>query len=303
MLNLEQNFRNYFGTAALPALDQIFFDEYDQAEDVRSKLFQIESTDRELVQTTEMTSLGLFTATAEGEIANQDSFNQGYSKNFSVNKYAKRIGISEEMMDDDRWSLCAKMVKSLARSAKETKNLLAMNILNNAFSAEKSADGVAIISASHPSEVGNQSNTLASAADLAVASLKEAETVFRNMKDSRGKRLLIKPKYLLVSESDRHAAIEIVQSPYKSGSADNNINSIGADGGLTVISSPYLTDTDAWFLLSDPMEHGLKIFERQALSTKTHADDSAGVLYYIAKFREALGCDKWRGIVGTAGNG
>jgi hypothetical protein len=301
MLNLQQNFRNFFGVDALPALDEVYFDEYQQAEDPRSKLFSIESTDRELIQTQEVTSLGLFTVTGEGEIANKDQFSQGYPKNFTVSKYAKAIGISDEMMADDRWALISKMVKSLARSAKETEIVLAMNVLNNAFGSEKSADGIAIISASHPSEVGNQSNTLSVAADLSYTSAQEMEKLFREAKDSRGKRLLLKPKVVLVSESERHNAIEIFQSPYKANTANNNVNSLGQGGQLEILSSPYLTDSDAWFMLADPMDHGLKIFERQKMSTKTSEDTLAGVLYYKAEFRQALGCDKWRGIAGTAG--
>lgn len=299
-LNLEQNFRNFFGVSALPALDEIFFDHYEQAEDPRSKLFNMESTDREIMQKAGVTSLGLLNVTAESEQAPKDSFNQSYYKTYTVQKYAKAIGISDEMIQDDRFDMISKMVKSLARSSRETQLFSAMNIFNNSFSSEQSWDGVAIISASHPTEVGNQSNSL-TAADLSYSSLAVAEQAFRSVQDGRGKQLLIKPRILLVSESDRQNALEIVQSPYKAGTANNNINALGADGGLTVISSPYLTDTDAWFLLADPMDHGLRIVDRQSLTTKMDEDVLAGVLYYKAQYRQALGCDEWRGIFGNTG--
>ena len=299
-LNLEQNFRNFFGVDALPALDEIFFDNYEQAEDPRKMLFNMESTDRELVQKAGVTSLGLLNIVSEASQAPKDSFNQSFSKNYSILKYAKAIGISDEMIQDDRFDMIAKMVKSLARSSRETQQFTAMNIFNNAFGSEQSWDGVSIISASHPTEVGNQSNLL-TAADLSYSSLAVAEQLFRSFQDGRGNQLLIKPKYLLVSESDRQNAIEIVQSPYKAGTANNNVNALGVDGGLTVISSPYLTDSDAWFLLSDPMDHGLRIIDRQSLTTKMDEDVLAGVMYYKAQYRQALGCDEWRGIAGNQG--
>jgi hypothetical protein len=299
-LNLELNFRNFFGVSALPALDQLFFDQYEQAEDPRSQLFNMESTDRELVQKAGVTSLGLFGITAESQAAPKDSFNQSYSKNYSAVKYAKVIGISDEMIKDDRLDMISKMVKSLARSARETQQFSAMNIFNNAFGSEQSWDGVSIISASHPTEVGNQSNSL-TAADLSYTSLAVALQSFRKLQDGRGKQLLIKPKILLVSEDDRQNALEIVQSPYKAGTANNNVNALGADGGLIVISSPYLTDTDAWFLLSDPMDHGLRIVDREAMNTKMDEDVIDGVLYYKAEYRQSLGCDEWRGIFGNQG--
>lgn len=300
MLNLEQNFTKLFGVSALPALDEIFFDMFEQAEDPRPKLFNMESTDRELVQKLSITSLGLFNQVSEAEQAPKDSFNQSFSKNYLVYKFAKAIGISDEMIQDDRFDMIAKTVKSLARSARETQLVNAMNIFNNSFTTETSYDGVAIVSASHPTEVGNQSNTITSA-DLAYSSLASAEQVFRQFQDNRGKKLMLKPKILLVSESDRQNAIEIVQSPYKAGTANNNINALGADGGIQVISSPYLTDADSWWLLADPMDHGLRIIDRQALNTKLDEDVLAGVLYYKAQYRQALGCDEWRGIVGVQG--
>ena len=299
-LNLEQNFRNFFGVDALPALDEIFFDSLEQAEDPRSKLFNMESTDREIVQKASVTSLGLLNQVGEAQPAPKDSFNQSYYKTYSVYKYAKTIGISDEMIQDDRFDMISKMVKSLARSSRETQLVNAMNIFNNAFGSETSWDGVAIVSASHPTEVGNQSNTI-TAADLAYSSLASAEQVFRQFSDNRGKKLLLKPRILLVSESDRQNALEIVQSPYKANTANNNINALGADGGLQVISSPYLTDADSWFLLAAPEDHGLRIIDRQSLTTKMDEDVLSGVLYYKAQYRQALGCDEWRGIVGVQG--
>ncbi len=302
MLSLEQNFKNFFGTAALPALDQILFDEYDQAEDPRSKIFNMETTDRELKQVASIASLGLLEQVNEGNQAPADSFTQSYKQNYSVSKYAKKIGITDEMISDDRYEMVSKMVKSLARSVNETKLVSAFSVLNNAFSAQTSYDGVALASASHPTLSGNQSNLLSASADLSYSSLAEAEQVFRQFKDERGKQMLIKPRILLVSESDRQNALEIVQSPYKANTANNNINALGADGGLMVISSPYLTDSDAWFLLSDPQYHGLRIVDHSdGIRTRSWEDIGAGVLYYKVEFREVAGADEWRGLVASPG--
>lgn len=300
MLNLQSNFQDIFGVDALPVLDQLYLDAYQQHEDPRAKLFSMESMDREIAQESSITSLGLFSQVAEAEIAPSDSFAQSFNKTFTALKYAQKIGISEEMIADARFDLISKMVRSLGRSARETQLVLAMNVFNNSFGTQTSWDGVALISASHPSEVGNQSNSLGSV-DLSYATLQDAETVFRKTQDQRGKRLLLKPKYLLVPEESRHEAIEIVKSPYKADSANNNINSTGMDQGLEVISSPFISDTDAWWLLASPEDHGLKIKDRESLNQKIHEDVLAGVMYYKAAYRQAVGACDWRGIVGTAG--
>jgi hypothetical protein len=301
MLNLETNFRNIFGAASLPVLDEVFFDQYEQAEDPRSQLFTMSSMDREIIQSQGITSLGLMSVVSEGEQAPIDSFNQSYSQTFTATKFAKQIGISDELMADARFGLIEKMVRSLGRSARETELVNAFTTFNNAFSSQTSWDGVALISASHTTETGNQSNTLAAAADLSYSSLAEAIQVLRQTKDNRGKHLSIKPKILLVSESDLQNALEVVQSPYKAGTANNNINALGANGGLTVISSPYLTDSDAWFVLADTMDTGLCIYDREGMKTKSFEDTGKGMLYYKCEYRQAIGVDDWRGIVGSPG--
>lgn len=301
MIHLESNFKDLFNSTALPLLDKIMMDEYEMIEDPRPVLFNMESADREIVQNTSLASLGRFEQVQAAEVAPLDEISQSYNKTFRMIKYAKMIAISKEMIRDEKWGLINKSVQSIGRSAKETQLVNAFNVFNGAFSSSltPSFDGVALISASHPSLVGNQSNTLAAQSDLSDTSLKEAERVFRKVQDERGKRLNILPKVLLVAPDNMHNARELTLSPFLPGTANNNINSIGK---YQVIDSPYLTDADAWFLLSEPRDHGLRVITRQELETESDMDKKAGVLYYVADYREAVGADQWRGIVGSDGS-
>lgn len=301
MIHLESNFKDLFNSTALPLLDKIMVDEYEQIEDPRPALFNMESADREIVQNTSLASLGRFEQVSAAEVAPLDELSQSYNKTFRMIKYAKMIAISKEMIRDEKWGLINKAVQSIGRSAKETQLVNAFNVFNGAFSSSLTPafDGVALISASHPSLVGNQSNTLAAQSDLSDTSLKEAERVFRKVQDERGKRLNIMPQCLLVAPDNMHTARELTLSPFLPGTANNNINSIGK---YQVIDSPYLTDTDAWFLLAAPRDHGLRVITRQELETDSDMDKKAGVLYYVADYREAVGADQWRGIVGSDGS-
>lgn len=302
MLNLEANFQDIFGVDALPVLDQLYLDAAEQVEDPRSKIFMMESMDREISQDSSITSLGLFSAVAEAQLAPKDDFAQSFNKTYTAIKYASSIGISSEMIADARFDLIQRMVRSLGRSARETMLVNAMNVYNNSFGTQTSWDGVALVSASHPSLVGNQSNS-AGSVDLSYSALQDAETIFRKTQDQRGKRLLIKPRILLVPEELRHEALELVKSQYKADTANNNINSLGMDGGLEVVSSPFLSDSDAWWLLSGPSFDGFgpKIKDRQGLTQKLHEDVLAGVMYYKSEFRQAIGVSDWRGVVGSSG--
>lgn len=298
---LETNFVDLFNSTALPLLNKVMMDEYEMLEDPRPMLFNMESADREIVQNTSLASLGQFGSVSAAEVAPLDEISQSYKKTFKMITYAKMIAISKEMVRDEKWGLIRKAVESIGRSAKETQCVNAFNVFNGAFSSSltPSFDAVALISASHPSLIGNQSNTLTAQSDLSDTSLKEAERVFRKTKDERGKQLNLIPKCLLVAPDNMHTARELTLSPFLPNSANNNINSIGK---YQVIDSPYLTDIDAWFLLAAPKDHGLRIFTRQQLETESDMDKKARVLYYVADYREAVGADQWRGIVGSDGS-
>jgi phage major head subunit gpT-like protein len=214
--------------------------------------------------------------------------------------YKKMIAITKDMVRDEKWGLINKMVRSIGRSAKETQMQNAFSVYNNAFSSSfPGSDAVALISASHPSPVGNQSNTLATQADLSYSALQEAEQVFVKTKDQVGKQLDIMPAILVVAPFNMHTAKETVGSPFAPGTANNNISSVMQ---YELAVSPYLTDADAWFLQSVPSDHGMRIFERQPLETESDFDKKAHVLYYIGDYREAVGADQWRGIVGSDGS-
>jgi hypothetical protein len=299
-IHLETQFKDLFNTTALPLLDLIMLDEYNSKPDLRPQLFNMESADREIVQNTEIDSLGRFQQVSAGEVAPLDNFAQSYNKTYRMLTYKKMIAITKEMVRDEKWSLINKMVKSIGRSARETQQANAFSVFNNAFSSSfPCSDGVALISASHPSQVGNQSNTLAAQSDLSYTALQEAERVFVNTLDQVGKHLDILPKKLLVNPFNMHTAKETVGSPFAPGSANNNINSVMQ---YEVAVSPYLTDLDAWFLLAAPEDHGLRIYDRQPLETESDFDKKAHVLYYVGDYREAVGADLWRGIVGSDGS-
>jgi phage major head subunit gpT-like protein len=231
--------------------------------------------------------------------------NQGVSKTLKPVKFGLGFSISEEAVADGKWDFIADAVKKMAKSAKESQEISAMNILNNGFASELSADGQFVFDTDHTLPSGlTFRNELSAAADLSATSLEQMlidfETQF--IGDS-GIIYNIKPKVLLVAPSNRRYAQELIGSDLKADTADNNINSLKQDG-LIVVSSPHLTDPDAWFLLADPSETGLRIIERQAIQTKA-AGQSEGFIndsvFYKASYRERVGVTHPMGIFGSPG--
>ena len=111
----------------------------------------------------------------------------------------------------------------------------------------------------------------------------------------------LKPKVLLVAPGSKRYAQELIGSDGKADSADNNLNSLKGDG-LRVVSSPHLTDADAWFLLADPAETGLRIIQRKPMETSAaHEGFATDSIQYKSRYREAIGVTHPFGIYGNEG--
>jgi phage major head subunit gpT-like protein len=223
----------------------------------------------------------------------------------SVVKYGLGFSISEEAVEDGKFDMIADAIQKMAKSALETQEISAMNILNNGFTTELAADGLTIFNASHTLPSGlTFRNQLSTAADLSQSSLDQALTDFETqfVGDS-GIIYRAMPRILLVHPSQRRYAMELVGSDLKPDSADNNMNSLKGEG-LVVVSSPHLTDTDAWFLLADKAETGLRIVNRSGIQTKA-SDEAVGFMndsiFYKSRYREVIGVTHAYGIFGSSG--
>jgi hypothetical protein len=88
----------------------------------------------------------------------------------------------------------------------------------------------------------------------------------------------------------------------RTGTADNDINAIKSMGlipeGYSV--NHYLTDTDAFFLLTDA-PNGLKMFNRSPIKTAFEGDFETGNVRYKARERYSFGFSDPRGIYGSPG--
>jgi hypothetical protein len=180
-----------------------------------------------------------------------------------------------------------------------------MNVFNNAFGSENTADGQDLCASAHTLPSGGTfRNKLASDADLSQSSLSTALSDFEQVfVGDTGIIMNIKPRILLVHPDSKRYALELTGSDLKPDTAENNLNSIKGDG-LMVISSPHLTDADAWFLLSAPEDHDLEIVVRQGISTKAASPDvgfHSDSIFYKASYREVIGAGEAYGVFGTPG--
>ena len=91
--------------------------------------------------------------------------------------YALGFIVTREIYEDDLYGkVGAQKAKALARSMRQTKEIVGANIYNRAFDSNYTGgDGVSLINASHPNVAGGTfSNQIGTAADLSEAALEQA---------------------------------------------------------------------------------------------------------------------------------
>ncbi len=305
---LKQNFSDLYGSSQLPALEWLFRHELPMHEGIRGRLANMKSTQRDVWQMTATHDIDMFVRVEEGEDYSFVTSKQGASKTLSINKYGLGISISEEAIADGKFDELADLMKKLARSAQESREIAFVNLFNNGFSTETTPDGVAAFSASHtfPSS-RTMSNVLPVASDLSESSLQQARYLFSTtFIGDTGIIYKMSPRKLLVHPSNEAYAEELVGSSLKPDSNDNNINSLKRHG-IEVISSPHLTDEDAWFLLAesgDGLGQGCVIVEREGIVTKA-GGPSVGFMndsvLYKSRYRENMGWVHPYGVIASAG--
>lgn len=305
---LRSQYADLYGSSQLPVLEMLFRSELEMHPSKREALFNVRRTDRDIWQYSELLDLELFKTVAEGSEFSFVAPKEGSSKTLTISKQGLGFSISEEMVADAKFDAMADMTRKLAKSAKETQEISAMNILNNGFTTETTADGVSLFNATHPlPSGGSYRNQLSVAADLSTTSLNTAlsdyETQF--VGDS-GIIYSLRPDVLLVHPSQKRYAKELTQSELKADTDNNNMNSF-RDDGLIVMSSPHLTDTDAWYLLKSPGsmdQNGLVIAMREGIQSKAAGPDvgfKSDSIYFKSRYREAIAAVHGYGSFATPG--
>jgi phage major head subunit gpT-like protein len=299
---LRSQYSDLYGSSMLPMLEELFRAEMAMHPSRRSQLFKIVPHDRDIWQSSELHDLEQYSEVAEGSEYSFKRAKQGASKTLSMKKMGLGVSISEEAVDDGKFDLIGDMIRKLARSGQETQEVDAMNIFNNGFSAETTADGVAVFSTAHTLPSGlTFRNRLSTDADLSATSLDTMLTDFETQfYGDTGIYYKIQPKVLLVHSSQRRYAQELVGSELKPDSADNNSNSLKGEG-LMVVSSPHLTDTDAWYLCAAPSETGLRIISRKPIETKSWVDEYTDSILYRSRYREKIGVTHPYGLFASSG--
>ncbi len=289
----------------LPGLNALFGLEYKKYGEQHKEIFETETSERSFEEETKLSGFSAAPVKNEGSAIAYDNAQEAWTARYVHETIAMGFSLTEEAIEDNLYdSLSARYTKALARGMAYTKQVKAAAILNNAFSGGPTyGDGVSLCNTSHPLvSGGTNSNTFSSPADLNETSLEAAVIQIAAWTDERGLLIAAMPKKLVVPPALQFVATRLLETELRVGTNDNDINAIKNNGsvaqGYTV--NNYLTDTNAWFLLTD-VPNGLKHFVRTPMQTSMDADFDTGNSRYKARERYSFGVSDPLGIFGSAG--
>ena len=251
------------------------------------------------------TGFGLAQVKNEGSGIAYDTAEQGFVSRYQHVTYALGFIVTEEMHDDNLYmEIGLRRAQSLAFSLRQTKEVVAANILNRAFNATYTGgDGLELCSLLHVNKSGGTwANELATAADLSDTALEQACIDIAGFTNDRGLTIKVLPKKLIIPPDLEFEAARILKSIQQPGSANNDINAIRVLGKIPqgYAVNHFLEDADAWFIKTD-IPDGLKLFQRKALSFDMDNDFSTSNALFKSVERYSTGWSDPRGLFGSPG--
>ena len=287
-------------------LNTVFGLEYRRYEQEWRPIFDVENSVKAYEEDVLLAGLAGAPVKPEGAPVAYDQGGEAFVSRYVHETIALAFSLTEEAEEDNLYgSIGNKYSKALARSMQHTKEVKGAAIINNGFdSAFPGGDGVELFSTAHPLfGGGTQANTFTTQADLSETSLEEALIAISKFVDERAIPIAVRATKLIVPPDLMFVAERILTSPYRPGTADNDVNAMKnmsmIPGGC--YKNHRLTDANQWTLITDCPD-GLKHLVRKNIARGLEGDFETGNMRYKARERYSFGWSDYRGAFGSSGN-
>jgi phage major head subunit gpT-like protein len=288
---LEPNLRAVFGMAPMyPAQWSEIFDVYSSEKAVETEV--------------EMKFTGLAQMRPEGSPTAMDSMGQRIVSSYYHRYFSLGFQITRAALVDDLYKTrFPMMAKSLKHSLDQTKEIVGANVINNGFNDDYPlGDGQPLFSVEHPIDNGVVANMPEVAVDLSEAALEAAIISIQQFKDQAGLTIMTQAKKLLVPPAGQFTADRLLNSVYRTGTANNDINAIyntkAIPAGYRV--NQFFTHPNSWVILTDAPD-GAKHYVREKPQTSVDTDFLTDGLLAKAVERYSFGVSNFRCMYGSLG--
>lgn len=273
---------------------------------IYKQVFNEQTSDRKFERTMTMTPFGDVPEKGEGNIYALDLIRPAHTKDFTHTEFGMGFEVTETALEDDQYDILVRNAEWLAFSARVVEEKRAADVFNNGFTTELTGDGLPLFDTTHVLAGGGTArNELATAADLSASSLMTALIDLQTQTKIESGQLVapIKDLVLYIPPDLEFTAERILNSTLMSGTADNDVNAIKTRRNWSIVVNPYLTDTDAWFLVPKSKRmHGLTTFKRVPITqVPPMTDPHTGNRIYKVRFRRSWGAKWWQGVYASPG--
>ena len=293
-----------FSKALWPGVNAWYGKSYNEYATEYDALFDKNTSSKAFEEDVGISSFGLAINKPEGAGISYDSERQAFTTRYQHAVFALGFIITREMMEDDQYDVVGqRKAQGLAFSMRQTKEVIAANVYNRAFTAGYTGgDGIVLLSASHVNlKGGTWSNTIATASDLSEAALEQACIDIAGFTNDAGLLIAVRPDSLIIPRQLIFEAKRILGTEGRVGTDNNDLNAIKTLGSIPkVVTNHFLTDTDAWFIRTN-VPHGMKYFERRADQFDMDNDWDTENAKFKATARYSFGWTDPRGLYGSPG--
>ena len=286
-----------------PGLDEVGVDyarykgEYTKVYD-QHKSFKNEEIDVDIRNT------GYALEKRQGSPIEMDSMGQRFIYQFIHREFALGFQITNIAIEDDLYAdKFYNGTKSLTTSYEQTREVMAMNVFNQAFnSAVPIGDGKSLCSNAHPYDGGTYSNLVGdnvTAVDFSEAGVEQAVILAGRLKDQAGLLINASIEKLLLPQELMFSGCRLLESVFRTGTANNDINAIYNMNAIPqgYIYNHYLTNPSTWFGLTN-IKNTRKHFERRPLKINVSTDPVTGTMSVLSSCRYSFGVFTPNGVIG-----
>lgn len=285
----------------------IIFDSLSELKPIYRQYTNMKTSGKKFERFTSVTPFGDVPEKAEGEVYALDLIQPGWTKDFTHVEFGLGFEYTETAQEDDEYDVLVRSAEMLAFSARYVQEKRAADtFFNNAFTTEKSPDGVSLYNTAHNLKGGGTArNMLSTDADLSIDSLSDAMTDLQTQTKIESGQLVapITEFFLVVPPANEMNAERIVNSSGLPGTADNDVNPVKRRRRITIVVNPHISDTDSWYLVAARKTmHGLTSYVRVPVRMAPRAiDPFTGNLIAKIRFRQSWGAWMWQGSFGSQG--
>lgn len=277
---------------------------YRQKATQYTEIFNVLESDSAFEEDHQVVGHGLPQQTPEETSIPADRMYDGLAIRYDHKDYTLRSGFSHQFIRDMKKNLWNERARDFGFSFLQAVEVLAADVFNNGFTVN-GYDNVPLFSASHPlgARTGGQngqvqSNVLATASTLAVASFRDMLTQSRLFFDPTGvRRIMITEAVLVVPPQLEFVAKEIVKSAGRPDTA-NRADNVTRDA-VRVVVWDYLLNAKYWFMLPEKSQHKLKFYWRERFNTKPYFDDLTDTNWIKGRQAHSQGYSDYIGPIGT----